>query len=107
MIEETGYMRGAEYALSYKDSLPIFEKIVPDILFLDINLPDVNGIEMLKIFRKKYPFMKIIICSIHNDEFYINACKNLGADYFINKDSAFDLIPLIISEIAAEEKAVA
>ena len=103
VIEETGIVKGAEYALNYHEAQLSFSKITPDILVLDINLPDVNGIEMLKIFRKNYPSLKIIISSIHTDDYYRVVCRNLGADYFVSKTDAFEALPSIIYEIAAAE----
>ena len=104
ILEETGHVKDAEYALTYDESLFILEKRVPDVIFLDINMPNVNGIRMLKIFKKRFPFIKIVICTIHTDEYYRNTCKSFGADYFVSKSSAFDLIPLIINEISLKEK---
>ena len=103
IIEETGLVKGAEYALNFREAQLSLNKVVPDILFLDINLPGVNGIEMLKIFRKKYPGLKIIISSIHTDEYYRFICGKLGADYFVSKTDAFEKIPLIINEVALLE----
>ena len=104
ILENVENISAVEYAISYKEATRSIEQVKPDILFLDINLPDTNGIEMLKIFRKKYPEMKIIMFTIHTDSFYRDFCKNLGADYFINKSEEFEIIPRVISEISNEIK---
>ena len=64
----------------------------PDIALLDINMPDMSGIEVLKKAKIKYPNQKIIMLTIHNaKEYVIEAMKN-GADGYISKDANIDML---------------
>ncbi|WP_353164338.1 response regulator transcription factor [Empedobacter brevis] len=63
-----------------------------DILLLDINLSDINSIELIKPFKKKYPEMHIIILSVHNEYAVINSCLEEGASGYIQKNASVDEI---------------
>lgn len=66
--------------------LELMEKKIPDIVVLDLALPDMNGVELTKILTAKYPAARILILSAEMDEnVIINTIKN-GACGFLNKD---------------------
>jgi two-component system invasion response regulator UvrY len=84
-------------AQCYAEALPILEKSRPDIVLLDINLPDVNGIEVLRRLKKTYPSMVVIMLSNQSEDVYRSACKQLGAAHFIDKSTEFQLVGPILS----------
>lgn len=63
-----------------------------DILLLDINLPDANSIELIKPLKLKYPNMRIIIISVHNEYAVINSVLQEGAHGYIQKNASVDEI---------------
>jgi len=63
-----------------------------DVLLLDINLPDANSIELIKPLTLKYPEMKIIIISVHNESAVINSVLQQGAQGYIQKNAAVEEI---------------
>ncbi len=66
-------------------ALPIYAKTAPDILFLDINLPDVTGLELLEKFIKLDPDAYIIMLSGNADKENIMQAMKLGAKGFVAK----------------------
>src|SRR5215831_4946818 len=54
-----------------KELLTILEKISADMILLDINMPELNGLEAAKQVRKKFPQVKLIMLSTYNDEHLI------------------------------------
>ena len=56
-----------------------------DILLLDLNLPGLNGIEVIQELNKKESKIKIVIISMYNDKMLIEKCKKLGVQAFCNK----------------------
>ncbi|KKX48619.1 response regulator transcription factor [Sphingobacterium sp. IITKGP-BTPF85] len=56
-----------------KSTLERIKRINPDILLLDINLPDTNSIELVALFKKRCPHMKIVAISVHNEYAVINS----------------------------------
>ena len=61
--------------------------IMPDILLLDINMPKINGIDVLKeIKKRKYP-VKVLLLTVHNEIEYLLKAFDLGAEGYMVKDS--------------------
>lgn len=61
--------------------------IRPDVLLLDINMPEMNGIEVLEILVKKKSRPKILILTLHNEIEYLLKAVDMGVDGYILKDS--------------------
>lgn len=59
----------------------------PDILLLDINMPEINGIDVLRRLKDVGANTKVIILTIHDDKEYLFATMKIGADGYILKDS--------------------
>lgn len=61
--------------------------IMPDVLLLDINMPKINGIDVLKeIKKRKYP-VKVLLLTVHNEIEYLLKAFDLGAEGYMVKDS--------------------
>ena len=55
-----------------EETLSKCELLLPDILFLDLVMPKISGLEVLKLIRPQYPKMKIIICSTLDDMDFVS-----------------------------------
>jgi len=75
----------------------LLEQSKPQIIFLDIHLPDKNGIELLNKIKTNHPEIIVIMFTNQGGDFYKTLCMQLGANYFIDKSKDFELIPEIIS----------
>ena len=65
----------------------------PDVVLMDIDMPNVNGIEGLKILRTQFPELKILMQTVFEDDEKIFSCIQAGADgYILKKASPQDLI---------------
>ena len=62
------------------------KKNFPDILLLDIEMPEMNGLEVLQILKKLYPTLKIIIVSFHDEPYYVFQLLEMGANSYLRKD---------------------
>jgi two-component system nitrogen regulation response regulator NtrX len=83
VLEDEGYK--AITASSGEEALKIMEEEVPDLVFLDIWMPGIDGIETLKRMRDLYPGLQVIMISGHGTiETAVSATK-LGAFDFIEK----------------------
>lgn len=60
----------------------------PDVVLMDIDMPHVNGIEALKLAKKKYPAVKIVMQTVFEDDEKIFAAVCAGADGYILKKTA-------------------
>jgi DNA-binding NarL/FixJ family response regulator len=91
------------YAGTYAEGLQLLKGIKPDIVLLDINLPDKSGIELLRRIHRQPPQPTVIMITNQVTEHYKRICKSLGADYFIDKSNEFDLIPATIANIQSNK----
>ncbi len=73
-------------AESAEDALQQLEDQQPDVLILDLGLPEMNGIEMAQEVRKKWPGIKIIILTSHNQPEEVIAALGAGAQAYVLKD---------------------
>lgn len=61
----------------------------PDVLLLDINMPEKNGIDVLKEMKEKGSSVKVLILTVHNELEYLMNAVDIGVDGYILKDSDF------------------
>ena len=83
------------YALNGVSALELIESMEnkTDYLILtDINMPEMDGIELLKEIKKRYPELKVIIITAYGDEQNFNMAKKLGANDYFTKPLQFDLL---------------
>ena len=59
----------------------------PDILLLDINMPVMNGIEVLQEIKKKNISVKVLVLTVHNEVEYLLKAVDIGIDGYIMKDA--------------------
>ncbi len=79
-----------------KNVLYEIQKNSPQLLFLDINLPDGNGIELAKIIFKEYPQIKIILLTMYNDFMLLKEAKKVGVQgYMLKNTSKKDLLQAV------------
>ena len=68
--------------ISVEDALKDFDHVQPDIIVSEVSMPNVCGIDGIRLFRKKDPEVKIIMISEQNDfELIKNAFKNRAKGY--------------------------
>jgi len=64
----------------------------PDVVLMDINMPEINGVEATRELMDKYPETKVIILSIHDDENYVNHALKTGALGYLLKEMDSDAL---------------
>jgi DNA-binding response OmpR family regulator len=72
-------------AASGKDGLAVVEKERPRIVFLDICMADMSGLDVLQKIKEIDPSIKVIMISVADDKITQSKAKQLGADEFISK----------------------
>jgi DNA-binding NarL/FixJ family response regulator len=82
-----------------KDSIDSIQKLKPDAVILDLNLPDGNGIEVLKSIKNSNSRIIVIVLTNYPFPQYKKICMELGADYFFDKSNDFNRIVDIVKEM--------
>ena len=79
-----------------KSLLDSLEKVVPDLVVVDLSLPTTEEINVARRIRKRNPEMKVIILSVHDEQTAVDECVSAGAAGFVLKRTAAnDLIPAV------------
>lgn len=68
-------------------TLKALETLQPDVLLLDINLPDMNGLDLCKQIRKKNKELYIIALSVHNEQPVIKSMLQSGVNGYVLKNA--------------------
>ncbi len=87
MLQDESHISSMEYALSGKEAIDKVNEEAPDLILLDINLPDKSGFEVCKEIKKQHPEVKIIALTMHDDSGYINKMIKNGVDGYILKNT--------------------
>lgn len=93
-------------AVSGEDALIQVEKCQPDLILMDINMPNKNGVEVTGILKKKYPRIKILVLTMHSHEEYFMSAIREGADGYLLKDAPSDQVVEAIRTVARGESVI-
>jgi DNA-binding NarL/FixJ family response regulator len=74
----------------------------PDVLILDIHMPDGNGIDILKQIKKEKPSIIVVMLTNYPESDYKKICKKEGADYFLDKSIEFEKIVDICKNLVSQ-----
>jgi DNA-binding NarL/FixJ family response regulator len=80
-------------------SIELARELKPDIIIMDINLPDISGIDATQQIRKYYPGAKILAVSLHTQPSYAKAIMKKGAMGYVTKSSSKEEMFKAINEI--------
>jgi DNA-binding NarL/FixJ family response regulator len=85
----------------------LFERLkqgLPDVLVLDLSLPDISGIEIIRIMSREYPDVRVLVLSMHTGEEFILSAVKAGAKGYVPKNtSRNELVEAIYTVHRGEE----
>lgn len=87
ILELDGDIRVIAEASNGKECIELLDEKKTDILLLDINMPEMNGLKVLQYLKEKNINIKILILTIHNEVEYLIKAADFGVDGYILKDS--------------------
>lgn len=87
LLEYDGDIKVIGQANDGVECLELLNKIVPQVLLLDIDMPKMNGLEVLEKIRENKIEVKVIILTVHNEIEYLLKAVNIGIDGYMLKDS--------------------
>lgn len=102
ICEAISIFSGVEIVSETENGLQTLEELKkhnPNLAIIDIRMPDMNGIEVLKKIRELK--MKVKVCILTNYPYpqYKKRCFEAGADYFISKTEDFEDIKIVIADM--------
>jgi len=96
IVGQTGYVQ---------EAIKLIKELIPDVVILDIRLPDGNGIDVLEMIKKRNISTKVIIFTNYPYFQYRKRCLDAGAEFFFYKAAEFEnLIEALKKLIPVYEK---
>lgn len=87
LLELDGDIVVIEEASNGKQCIDLLDEKQTDVLLLDINMPNMNGLQVLQYIRENKKKVKVIILTIHNEVEYLVRAVEIGVDGYVLKDS--------------------
>jgi DNA-binding NarL/FixJ family response regulator len=84
---EPGFEVVAEVA-DGESALAAVARTSPDVLVLDLSMPGMDGLEVLRRTRERYPELRVLVLTMHAEAEYASRAVEAGADGYLLKDSA-------------------
>lgn len=81
------------------DLLKLMEKQVPDIVITDLEMPIMNGYQLLEIIKEKYKDVKVIVLSMHDEDYYVSDLILRGASAYLPKRCELDDIIFTVNTV--------
>ncbi len=87
LLEFDGSIQVVGEAANGVECLDNLVKYNPEVLLLDINMPEMNGIDVLKKMKEDRSLVKVLILTVHNELEYLMNAVDIGVEGYIMKDS--------------------
>ena len=87
LLELDGDIEVVEEAVDGADCLAKLDAANPDVLLLDINMPKMNGLEVLKVLKDRRSKVKVLVLTVHNETEYLMKAVDIGIEGYVLKDS--------------------
>lgn len=104
LLELDGDIKVIAEANNGKDCLEKLNTYYPDVLLLDINMPEMNGLQVLEILKERKSDIKVLVLTVHNEVEYLLKAVEIGISGYMLKDSnSSELKNAIFSIIEGED----
>jgi len=87
-------------AANGKDALRKCKELQPDVVLMDLNMPEMSGLEATPLIREKFPNTKIIVLTVHDNKEYIFKILRAGAHGYLLKDTSPEELARAIESVA-------
>lgn len=88
MLEGQADIQVVGVAANGREAVQLVEEHRPDVLLIDISMPELNGIEVIRRVKPQNPRLHIVVLSIHATKPYVNRALRAGANGYLIKETA-------------------
>ncbi|MCA9779255.1 MAG: response regulator transcription factor [Candidatus Eremiobacteraeota bacterium] len=114
LVDDHAFVRsGVKAILEFEDGIDVIgeagsgleavEKaasLKPDLIIMDVNMPDLDGIEATRRIKEKHPSISVIVLTVNDEELFLIEAVRAGAASFLLKDSSSDQLINSIRAVA-------
>ncbi len=95
-IDSQPGLRVVGEAANGQEAIQQVEALKPDIVVMDLSMPELNGLQATELLRRQYPAIKVIALTAHEDESYLSQlCKAGAVGYVLKRSPASELVQVI------------
>lgn len=96
LIDSQSGMQVVGEAANGREALQKAAELKPDIVLMDLSMPELNGLQATELLRKQNPAIKVIALTAHEDESYLSQlCKAGAVGYVLKRSPANELVQVI------------
>lgn len=81
------------------EAIEAVEKLMPDVVLMDINMPVMNGVEAAEVFKENFPSIKLLVLSMHDDRNYVMNMARAGAKGYVLKTASADEMLMAVKSV--------
>lgn len=100
ILEASGDIEVIGEAENGQEAIELADRMTPDVVLVDVNLPGINGLEIARVIKRRDPRMRIIVLSVSEDEELLFNAIKVGASAYSTKEVHPDVLMNIIRDVA-------
>ncbi|OQY45561.1 MAG: hypothetical protein B6242_09990 [Anaerolineaceae bacterium 4572_78] len=101
LLDDEPDMQVVGEASNGREAQLLIDKKCPDVVITDISMPELNGIEGVRVWRQSYPNLKVIILSMHANREYVSRALQVGAKGYVPKHAVVDEVVQAVRVVMA------
>jgi two-component system response regulator NreC len=103
LLEGEPEMRVVGEAEDCRTTMRLIQELSPQVVIMDISLPDLNGVEATRLILSHCPQIKVIALSMHSDSLFVLNMLNAGASGYLLKDCALEELVKAIRTVVTQK----
>ena len=103
LLEDAQDIKVVGEAASGDEAVTRAAALKPDVVIMDVGMPDINGIDATQRIRAEMPAVKVIALSMHSDRRFVTGMLSAGASGYLMKDAAFEELAVAIRAVQQGE----